>query len=337
MTARALLHPLAVVAAGVFFLIPVVLGVLLAPFMDRPDLMRAALVSYAAAVALVVYPYGRRRLPVLAAALSVLLMLVAIQRSYDALHARAELFGGQWYTFGFDGFLVVLGVRRRAGWGWAALVVATGIAVTWGARTHVGAGPAAVSNAAGAVLLLVSQLVAREYDRASVAFAEARDMVISARTHDEAEKDTVSASVQRVHEVRRLAGGLLERIAHDPSPVTEYEVGQFRLTEAQLRDSIRGRSVATPYLLEVARTARSRGVQVDVLDERGKALPTAVLRAATRQAMEVLNGATSGSVTIRALPEGDPAAVFIVHDGNAEDDEPVAIEIADGTGEVSRF
>ena len=334
---RALFHPLTVVATAVFFLIPVVLGVLLTREMDKPDLMQAALVTYVVAVALVVHPYGRRRLPDLPVLLAVLLMLVSIQRSYDALDPRAELFGGQWFTLGFDGFLVVLGIRRRGGWGWATLVIAVAISMTWGARSGLGAWDAALSNAAAAALLLASQLIAREYDRASTAFAEAREMVISARTHDEAERDVVNASVQRVQEVRRLAGGLLERIAHDASPVTDYEIDQFRLTEAQLRDSIRGRALATSYLLEIARAARARGVQVDILDERGKPLPTAVLRAATRQAMEVLNAATSGSVTIRAFPEGDPTAVFIVHDGNAGDEEPVAIEIADGTGEVSRF
>ncbi|GEO95144.1 hypothetical protein [Kocuria turfanensis] len=337
MISRALFHPLTLVAAAVFFLIPVVLGVLQTQSMDKPELMQAALVTYVIAVALAVYPHGRRRLPDLPTALAVLLMLVSIQRSYDALDPQAELFGGQWFTLGFDGFIVVLGIRRRGGWGWATLVIAVAISMTWGARSAIGLWDAALSNAATAALLLASQLIAREYDRASIAFAEARDMVISARSHDEAEKDTVNASVQRVHEVRRLAGGLLERIAHDPSPVSDYEIEQFRLTEAQLRDSIRGRSVATPYLLEVTRAARARGVQVDILDERGKPLPTAVLRSATRRSMEVLNAATSGSVTIRAFPEGDPTAVFIVHDGNAGDEEPVAIEIADVTGEVSRF
>lgn len=337
MISRALFHPLILVACTVFFLIPVVLGILQTQNMDKPELMQAALVTYVIAVALVVYPYGRRRLPDLPTALAVLLMLVSIQRSFDALDPRAELFGGQWFTLGFDGFLVVLGIRRRGGWGWVTLVIAVAISMTWGSRSALGVWDAALSNAAAAALLLASQLIAREYDRASVAFAEARDMVASARSHEEAEKDTVNASVQRVHEVRRLAGGLLERIAHDSSPVSDYEIDQFRLTEAQLRDSIRGRSIATPYLLEVTRAARARGVLVDILDERGKPLPTAVLRAATRQSMEVLNAATSGSVTIRAFPEGDPTAVFIVHDGNAGDEEPVAIEIADGTGEISRF
>jgi len=334
---RTLFHPLTLVATAVFFLIPVVLGVMLTPAMDKPHLMQAALVTYVLAVALAVYPYGRRRLPDLPTITAVLLMLVSIQRSFDALDPRAQLFDGQWFTLGFDGFLVILGIRRRGGWGWATLVVSVAVSMTWGARSGFGVWDAGLSNSASAALLLASQLIAREYDRSSAAFAEAHEMVVSARSHDEAEQDTANASAQRVQEVRRLAGGLLERIANDPSPITDYEIGQFRLTEAQLRDSIRGRSIATPYLLEVARAARARGVQVDVLDERGRTLPTAVLRSATRQAMEVLNAATSGSVTIRAFPEGDPTAVFIVHDGNAEDDEPVAIEIADGSGEVSRF
>ena len=140
-----------------------------------------------------------------------------------------------------------------------------------------------------------------------------------------------------MQDVRRLAGGLLERIAYDPSEVTEYDINQFRLTEAQLRDTIRGRSIATPYILELARAARDRGVVVDILDERGQPLPPRVLEATTEQLAEILNHAHCGVVTIRAFPKGDPTAVFIVHDNDNEDEDPIAIEIADVTGEVSRF
>ena len=51
----------------------------------------------------------------------------------------------------------------------------------------------------------------------------------------------------------------------------------------------------------------------------------------------MLDAAQAGSVTIRAFTADDPTAVLIVHDPGHEDDDAVALEIAQGTGEVSEF
>ena len=145
------------------------------------------------------------------------------------------------------------------------------------------------------------------------------------------------ASIRRMHDVRRVVGPALERIAYDSSPVDDEEIRRFRVLEAHLRDSIRGRSISTPELHEAARRARERGVSVDILDERGTPPSDAVLSATARQLSEILAHVRSGVVTVRALPPGDPAAVFIVHDSQNPDDDPLAVEIEDVTGAVSTF
>ena len=104
-----------------------------------------------------------------------------------------------------------------------------------------------------------------------------------------------------------------------------------------MRDSIRGRSIATPYVLELTRAARARGISVDILDERGSVPSPEVMEATAQQLAAILAAAESGAVTVRALPPGDPTAVFIVHDSHDPDADPVAVEIADGTGAVSAF
>ena len=87
----------------------------------------------------------------------------------------------------------------------------------------------------------------------------------------------------------------------------------------------------------MTRAARARGLTMDILDERGCAPSPAVMEATARQLAEIIAQARTGIITVRALPEGDPTAVFIVHDSENPDDDPVAVEIADGTGTVSVF
>ena len=96
-------------------------------------------------------------------------------------------------------------------------------------------------------------------------------------------------------------------------------------------------SIATPYVLELTRAARARGISVDILDERGSAPSPEVMEATAQQLAAILADARSGAVTVRAMPPGDPTAVFIVHDSQDPDADPVAVEIADGTGAVSVF
>ena len=45
----------------------------------------------------------------------------------------------------------------------------------------------------------------------------------------------------------------------------------------------------------------------------------------------------AGSVTIRAFPADDQSAVLIVHDPGDDDEDAIALEIAQGTGEISEF
>lgn len=87
---------------------------------------------------------------------------------------------------------------------------------------------------------------------------------------------------------------------------------EFMLLEAQLRDQIRGRSLATPSVLQSARDARARGVRVDLLDDRKSDLSVAVLSEASVQLSEAMDRAQRGSVKGRALPAGSGVAVTVL-------------------------
>ena len=318
-----------------------------APFFDalphldeatRPVSMVVSLTAYSLAGLIVALPrWDGRRFHWLPTAVSAVLFLLAAQQGYAATPRTADAGQTPWFHLGFIAELFALGMRRRPVW---AFVVWCGVTALSVARWPVVDGvplPVEAYHVVGVAVMIVTWMVERQYNYFMQRRQDTQRILDAARTRDEAEKDIRWESSQRVDEVRRLAGGLLEQIAQESGEVTDYDLQQFRLTEAQLRDSIRGRAIATPHILELTRAARARGISVDILDERGHPPSPEVLASTARQLAEILSQAESGVVTVRALPPGDDAAVFIVHDSQNPDDDPVAVEIADGTGIASVF
>ncbi|RLY94196.1 hypothetical protein EAE32_02990 [Kocuria tytonicola] len=324
-----------------------VLPAFVAPFLDaiqyldeatHPVPIVVSLVTYSLAGLIVAVPrWDGRRFHALPAAVSAVLFLTAAQQGYAVTPRAMDAGQVPWFHLGFIAELLALGMRRRPGW---AFLVWCGVTVLSVARWPVVDGvplPIEAYHVVGVAVMIVTWLVERQYNFFMRRREDTRRILDAARSRDEAERGIRYASSQRVDVVRRLAGGLLEQIAHETAEVTDYDLQQFRLTEAQLRDSIRGRSIATPHILELTRAARARGIAVDILDERGYPPSPEVLASTAEQLAQVLAQAESGVVTVRALPPDDTAAVFIVHDSQNPDDDPVAVEIEDVTGTASVF
>ena len=119
---------------------------------------------------------------------------------------------------------------------------------------------------------------------------------------------------QRVAELGSLARPLLKRIvAGDRS---KKERADYLLAEATLRDSVRARSLYTGDIVKATAEARSRGVEVTLLDDRGEALPTAEAMAVLgARISQTLNSLDSGKVTVRLAPMGRDVAASIVVSG----------------------
>ncbi|KAA9395388.1 hypothetical protein FCK90_03020 [Kocuria coralli] len=336
-------HPWMYAARLLVFVPSIAVGLMAVNGSYNTSAQLAAVVFFTLSVLLVVWPTSSLRMGDLQTVTSSFLMVLCVSLSFEAMPPSLgeatppamEGLPSPWYTLGIHAYMVCLVVRRRTGWAWGTLCVALLFAASYGARSDVGALSGVLSMCSLIGLILAAQILVTEMRRLFTRRREAWRMGLSARTTDEENQDLVNASIRRIQEVRRMAGGLLERIAHDNSPVTDYDIAQFRLTEAQLRDSIRGRAIANPRLLEVARNARERGVTVDILDERGTPLPHRIMEVVTDQAVAVLDAAQTGAVTIRAFSPDDATAVFIVHDPGDEDSDAVAIEIEQETGEIS--
>lgn len=131
---------------------------------------------------------------------------------------------------------------------------------------------------------------------------------------------------QWIRDLEDLARPSLEAIAG--GSLSDDQRKDLALLEAELRDQIRGRVLATPEVLRAGRAARARGVKVDLLDDRKAPLPELLREQAHKQLVEILNQATSGAVRARALPVGEQPLVTILAFDEAAPRDEIYLELA---------
>lgn len=217
----------------------------------------------------------------------------------DAAHAGHMV----WTTFVTSYVLAVLVLRGRlrAAWlGVAGVVVVDGLVAA-----RIGSADGAISAAlvpVGTVTAIsVFAVIMRPTQRTLRILRE--EVTIRAA----AEATMAAADGERVRQLARLdrvARPILECIA-EGAELSAAEREECRLLEAELRDGLRAPKLVTEELSGAARGARSRGVEVVLLDDGGFAgAPQWVRQRVIDSATKELDAANSGSVTVRVLPTG---------------------------------
>ncbi|MFI6045769.1 hypothetical protein ACIA8C_29365 [Nocardia sp. NPDC051321] len=290
-------------AAGLFLLIlqATIVLYMVRNFGDSPLVAAvAALVLLAAAGVLVlVIPVDPLPLPatIFVAASG---PLATALTSFDAEHGWSKQV---WTAFASSYVLAVLVLRGRLGAAWlgvggVAVVIAT-VGVVNGLRGEVIAGSIVpISTVAGVSLFAV---IMRPTQRSLRLLREESTMRAAAEATMAAENGERDRQLARLDKVARP---ILERIA-DGVELTATEREQCRLLEAELRDGLRAPQLVTDELSSAARGARSRGVEVVLLDDGGFAgVPRWVRQQVIEAATKELDAANVGSVTVRVLPMG---------------------------------
>lgn len=148
---------------------------------------------------------------------------------------------------------------------------------------------------------------------------EAADRIASEHARNVAQNEWVN-------DLDRATRPLLEKIV--AGQLSDADREDCKLLESQLRDQIRGRALASASVLQAARAARSRGVRVDIFDDRGSELPPAIAAEAHAQLAAALVQAERGSsVKGRALPADADIAVTILSFNDAAPDDEIYVEI----------
>ena len=206
--------------------------------------------------------------------------------------------------------------RERPRQAWAGLILTIIVLGMWTLGT--GRNPIIILTLGAGQLfpLVIWHLTARlSVDiTARTAASETASAEIAAqrRAHRESEALMRQAMVS----VRRRIEPLLTAIA-DGAPITAGMRARARMLEAELRDERRAPFFTGTRVIESARAARTRGIDVILLDDRGtgNGLTDDAQKTIINQAIRALDDARRGQVVIRLLPPRQrPGLLSIVTD-----------------------
>lgn len=219
------------------------------------------------------------------------------------------------WHFSADNFLMfMVAMRGRVAWGTIGALLMVGVAMLW---SGLEAGDPLhglmltywqlASYFAGAFFALWMKRTSRRI----LEFQETERRRIAVEQALEAGADERRRQLEYV---RAVAGPALEAIA--AGTVTDADRREHALIEAELRDRIRGRSLAVPPLTTAVRAARGRGAHVALLDDLrhddGRtAPPEDVVRAAAKWAAMRVADAQADEITVRLARVGGTPVVTV--------------------------
>ncbi|KQU54025.1 hypothetical protein ASG84_23615 [Rhodococcus sp. Leaf278] len=205
-------------------------------------------------------------------------------------------------------------VRGRTLAAWLGLALTMSVAIGWAVLTGQGILYGLSFSAINVAPLLMATFFAFTIRPLAAAIFELRKQSTVRIASQAAAAAVLEERDARLASLDALARPLLQRIADGPD-LTDEELLGCVLLEAELRDSLRARGLVRPNLARAARSARARGVEVMMLDDRAPAtLDDDARDRIVAAASNSLDGAHAGSVTVRLLPAGRAAAATVLLD-----------------------
>jgi hypothetical protein len=203
-----------------------------------------------------------------------------------------------WYVSGIGTLMAVLAVRQgqiQAIVGIGALVVQL---VAFGGLNSV-----FTSGLIGAALLVLTGFASAAIIASAVAEAERYQSRASETLAATAARSAIRTERKaRLRQSLRGALPILQRVVDTKGALTEPEKLEARLLEAELRDGIRGRSLARPQLVQAVRALRSQGVEVQLVDDGGlEDLSIAETESLISEVIKLISAVREGKVVVRAV------------------------------------
>lgn len=291
---------------GLFVLSPAIIGALELYRVGFNFVSAVALVVYLIVGLTAVFYYQELKMP-LALAISVTVtalivpLLVNLNLDPSALGTPAT-----WYVTSGATILAIAAVRQRRLWAWLGITVLTFELYSWGGVTAL-----FVSGLGGAIALVAAShaisVGLESSERKRVEFLEKAKATQAASAADSAIRQERS---KRIAATLEGALPMLEKIA--TGNFTSEDQREATILEAELRDEIRGRMLINSKLRTAVRAARSRGVEVVVLDEGGFVAISEPERNSLRDRLaNELDQIKSGRVTIRSPKQTGVRATFV--------------------------
>ena len=208
--------------------------------------------------------------------------------------------------------------RERPRQAWAGLILIIVVIGVWTLSTgHNPANIFALGSGQFSTLLiwyLTARISIDITARTAASETAGAEIAAQRRAHRESE----ALMRQAMTSVRRRVEPLLTAIA-EGAPITAGMRARARMLEAELRDERRAPFFTGTRVIESARAARTRGIDVILLDDRGtgNGLTDDAQKTIINQAIRALDDARKGQVVIRLLPPRQrPGLLSIVTDND---------------------
>ncbi|MEN9606741.1 MAG: hypothetical protein RL605_569 [Actinomycetota bacterium] len=211
-----------------------------------------------------------------------------------------------WYVLGIGTLMSTVALRGHIWIAVSGMTVTTIEVMAWAGWQNFFA-----TGLLGPIMLLLGTCVVTVgLSRAATETALYAEQNAQAVAHTAAQKTAGEQRSMMLSETLSRTRPLLALIAEGKA-LTTAQRREARLTEAALRDEIRGRDLMSAVTREAIYAARERGVVVNVLDEGGLAqLGADQVARLHEQIAEALGSLQQGKVTIRA-PKGEAWAVTV--------------------------
>ena len=296
------LSRLALAAVAILFgLYHALLGFLFLGEYQNPGYAIVGLVTYLAA--LLVATLDKRGLKMRVAS-AVFVLLAAVSLPQMIFMALGEVRQGSyttWHIAAIGTLLAIVTIRKFEVLAWIALAITSLEVIEWG-------GPDVIFNSGlvGALLLVATaQAASWALGSSSKSAEEFRRRALAIDTATAASSAARTERTERLNQTLKEVLPLLEKISDSKGNLTKAERLKAQLTEAELRDQIRGRNLLSIDVVSETRNARMRGIEVQLLDDGG--LDDLSQENRTPYLWEVasrLKGVKAGKVVIRAA-KGD--------------------------------
>jgi hypothetical protein len=241
------------------------LGLLFLDEYQAPSFAIVGLVGYVAALVLALIDRPGLMMRPTSAAIVLLVTIVLPQLVFLALGEVRQGSYTTWHIAGIGTLLAIVAIRKFELVAWIGLVVIFAQVLVWG-----GAEVFFNSGLVGAFLLVATaQTASWAMTSSSNSAAEFRKRALQIDTATAASTAARKERNSRLNETLKRALPLLEKISQSNGELSQQDRDLASITEAELRDQIRGRNLLSGEVLTETRAARQRGVEVQLLDDGG--------------------------------------------------------------------
>jgi hypothetical protein len=284
--------------AGTFGLFHAILGFLNLPSYEFQAPIWLALIMYIVALFTTVFYWKELKVPSWIASMNLVVAAMLPILAYAALGSFPATPATSWFAAAIGTLLAITAVRGHKVVAWIGVGFLILEVLAWGGQQVL-----FNSGLIGAVVIVLgAQAASSALATAAQLVEEFRERALSTAAATAAKS---AARAERETRIKQTLAGVLpqlEDIVSKQGEITEAQKQLAVLTEAALRDGIRGRNLYYEPLNQEVRLARTRGVEVQLLDDGGlDDLEEIELTALLDRVTSELKQIQAGRVVIRSV------------------------------------